>query len=87
MIALSIGSLPSNPSISHQEKTQEEVKHLQSAQHLGDEADENADNLLNHFKSGGLCDTYSTMIRRLADTRSPVNIRITKIHKIMDKAH
>jgi hypothetical protein len=78
---------PSNPSTGHQENAQEEVKHLQTAQHLGDEADQYADNLLRHFKSGGVCDTYSSMIRRFADTGSPVNIRITKMHKIMDKAH
>jgi hypothetical protein len=78
---------PLNPSTRHQQNAQEEVKHLRTVQHLGDEADQYADNLLRHFKSGEVCDTYSSMIRRFADTGSPVNIRITKMHKIMDKAH
>lgn len=77
----------SSESANHQEQVQEEVKHLRSAQHTGDEADQYADNLLVHFRSGGICDTYSSMIRRFADSASPVNIRITKMVKVMGKAH
>lgn len=77
----------SSESANRQELVQEEVKHLRSAQHTGDEADQYADNLLVHFNSGGICDTYSSMIRRFADSASPVNIRITKMVKVMGKAH
>jgi len=87
MIALSMSSLPPNPSTIHQEKTQDDVKHLQTGQHLGDEADQYTDSLLSHFKSGGTCNTHSHMIRHFANTRSPVNIHITKTPKIMAKAH
>lgn len=80
-------SEPSSVSASHQESVQDEVKHLQTAQHVGDEADQFADNLLIHFRTGGMCDTYSSMIRRFADSASPVNIRVTKMVKIMGKAH
>ena len=80
-------SEPSSVSASHQENIREEVKHLRTAQHVGDEADQFADNLLSHFRTGGMCDTYSSMIRRFADSASPVNIRITKMVKIMSKAH
>jgi hypothetical protein len=78
---------PARLSASHQEKATEPVKHFETAQHFGDEADQYADNLLSHFRSGGVCDTYSSTIRRVADTGSSVNIRVTKMHKIMDKAH
>ena len=81
-MALSVQALPRR-----QKETHEEVARLQTAQHLGDEADQYADNLLSHFRSGGVCDTYSSTIRRVADTGSSVNIRITKMHKIMDKTH
>jgi len=81
-MALSLQALPRR-----QKETHEEVTRLHTAQHLGDEADQYADNLLSHFKSGGACDTYSSMIRRFADTGSSMNIRVTKMHKIMDKAH
>ena len=81
-MALSLQALPRRQKVAH-----EEVTRLQPAQHLGDEADQYTDSLLSHFKSGGACNTYSSMIRRFTDTGSSVNIRITKIHKIMDKAH
>jgi len=80
------GTEPSWLSASHQGKAPEVVKHLQTAQHLGDAADQYADNLLNHFRSGGVCDTYSSTIRRVADNGSSVNSRVTKMNKIMDKA-
>jgi hypothetical protein len=81
-MALSLQALPRR-----QKETHEEVTRLHTAQHLGNEADQYTDSLLSHFKSGGVCDTYSSMIRRFADTGSSVNIRVTKLLKIMDKAH
>ena len=81
-MALSLQALPRRQKVTH-----EEVTRLQPAQHLGDEADQYTDSLLSHFKSGGACNTYSSMIRRFTDTGSSVNIRITKIHKIMDNTH
>jgi hypothetical protein len=77
---------PSSVASRHQENTEEEVRDFQTAQHAGDEADLYADDVLSHFRPGGVCDTYSSTIRRFADSASPVNIRITKINKILDKA-
>ena len=65
-----MGSLPPNPSTIHQEKTQENVKHLQTGQHLGDDADQYTDSLLSHFKSGGTRNMHSHTIRHFANTRS-----------------
>jgi hypothetical protein len=78
---------PPGVSTRHQENAQDEVIDFRTAEHTGDEADLYADDLLSHFRSGGLCDTYSSVIRRFADSASPVNIRITKMNKILDKAH
>lgn len=80
-------SEPSRASASQRENVHEKVRHLQTAQHIGDEADQYADNLLKHFRSGGICDSYSSSIRRIADSTSPVDSRVTKMVKIMSKAH
>ena len=81
-MALNLQALPRR-----QKETHEEVARLHTAQHLGNEADQYTDSLLSHFKSGGVCDTYSSMIRRYTDTGSSVNIRVTQMHKIMDNTH
>jgi hypothetical protein len=81
------GAEPSSVSPSRQKETHGEITRLHSAQFLGDEADQYADNLLSYFRFAGVCDTYSSTIRRVGDTGSSVNTRITKMHEIMDKAH
>ncbi len=54
--------------------------------YAGDEAQNYARIILSSFRSGGVCDTFSAHINRIADSAAPANIRIMQIDRILDTA-
>ena len=56
------------------------------AEDSGDEAQQYANILLGNFRSGGVCDIFSSQIRRTAHSGAPVNVRIMIIDKYLEAA-
>ena len=56
------------------------------AEYSGDEAQEYAKALLSNFRSGGVCDIFTTQIKRISDSAAPVNVRIMQIDRILEAA-